>query len=109
MLLLVLLLLLRFMLDPWDTTYYPLPFLFALLTWEVMTREEPPVLTLAASFAVWFVFEWLPDRADADVQAFVFLALTLPTLRPRQPGALRAWTLSRQRPALTRPALASGA
>ena len=97
------------MLDPWDTTYYALPFLFALLTWEVMTREEPPVLTLAASFAVWFVFQWLPGRVDADVQALVFLALTLPTLVLVSLALYAPRTLSRRRPVLTRPPLASGA
>jgi hypothetical protein len=76
---LALLLLLRCLLDTWDTVYYPLPFVLALLAWEA-TREtsKPPVLALAASALVWVNFQWLPMHASADVQAAFFLAWTLP-------------------------------
>jgi hypothetical protein len=76
---LALLLLLRCVLDTWDTVYYPLPFVLALLAWEA-TREtsHPPVLALAASALVWVSFQWLPLHATADVQSAVFLAWSLP-------------------------------
>jgi hypothetical protein len=80
LLLLALLLLLRCALDPWNTGYYALPFLFALLAWETRTRREPAVLTLAASFAAWGVMQWLPDHAGADAQALAFAALAVPAL-----------------------------
>jgi hypothetical protein len=76
---LALLLLLRCLLDTWDTVYYPLPFVLALLAWEA-TREtsKPPVLALAASALLWVSFQWLPLHASADVQAAFFLAWSLP-------------------------------
>ena len=80
LLLLALLLLLRCALDPWDTGYYTVPFLFALLAWETQARRDPAVITLAASFATWGVMEWLPSHASADVQALGFAALAVPAL-----------------------------
>ncbi len=94
LLLLALLLLLRCVLDPWDTAYYALPFLFALLAWEVLARDRLPLLALTASVVTWLLFEWLPGHASADGQALVFLACALPAiaalaLRLYAPGALR--------------------
>ena len=80
LLLLTLLLLLRCALDPWNTSYYALPFVLALLVWETRARAEPAVITLAASFAVWVVTEWLPGRASADLQALAFAALAVPAI-----------------------------
>jgi hypothetical protein len=82
LLLLLLVLLLRCMLDPWDNTYYPLPFLLALLVWEVLTFKRPPVLALAGSFAAWFVFQYaVPSHAvGPDAQSLLFLAFTVPAL-----------------------------
>jgi hypothetical protein len=80
-LLLALLLLLRCALDPWDNSYYPLPFLLALVGWETLARERPPVLALGASLAAWLV---LQDAASAglspDAQALLFLVVTVPAL-----------------------------
>jgi len=80
LLLLVLLLLLRCVLDPWDTSYYSLPFLIALLTWESLTFARPPVLALGASFAAWFVFQATAQRfaLSADMQSLIFLACAVP-------------------------------
>jgi hypothetical protein len=81
MLLLALLLLLRCVLDPWDNSYYPLPFLFALLAWEVSEFDRPPVLALTASFASWFVFQAtgaLNLNFSPDVQSLVFMSVALP-------------------------------
>jgi hypothetical protein len=76
---LALLLLARCLLDTWDTVYYPLPFLFALLAWEVRAPSlRPPLLTLCATVLVWLSFQWLPERISADAQAAVFLAWSLP-------------------------------
>jgi hypothetical protein len=75
LLLLSLLLLLRCALDPWDTVYYPLPFVLALLGWEATARRGPPVFSLAATAAVWTVFEWLPGRVGADLISVTSVAL----------------------------------
>jgi len=76
--LLALLLLLRCMLDPWNTSYYQLPFLFALLSWEALCRpSRPPVLTLAATAAVWVTYVSLRD-ANPDLLCAAMLAWSLP-------------------------------
>lgn len=82
LLLLLLLLLLRCMLDPWDNSYYPLPFLIALLAWDVLTLERAPLLAFTGSFAAWFVFQWaVPAHGVwANGQAAIFLAITGPAL-----------------------------
>jgi hypothetical protein len=80
MLLLALLMAIRFAFDTWDTLYYPLPFIFALIAWESLERRRPPILSLAASVAVWLVFVVVPEHASADVQAAAFLAFAIPTL-----------------------------
>ncbi len=76
---LALVLLARCLLDTWDTSYYTLPFVLALLVWEVgRPGRNPPLLALSASALVWISFQWLPDHASADVASAVFLAWTLP-------------------------------
>ncbi len=76
--LLALLLLLRCILDPWNTSYYELPFLLALLSWEALCRpSRPPVLTLAATAATWVTFVSLRN-ADPDLLCAVMLAWSLP-------------------------------
>ena len=65
LLLLALLLLLRCVLDPWNTSYYELPFLLSLVAWEALCRpERPPVLALAASLIVWVTFQEAPRMAE---------------------------------------------
>jgi hypothetical protein len=112
LLLLALLLLLRFALDPWNISYYALPFLIALLVWETLTFERPPVLALFASAAAWFVSEWgTPIRAvTPDVQSLIFVVLVIPALLALL-GALYVPGLShrlafraRRRPAVLSPA-----
>ena len=80
MLLLAFLFAIRFALDSWDTVYYPLPFIFALLAWETLRRERPPVLSLAASVVVWLVFIVAPEHLSADAQSGAFLIVAVPTL-----------------------------
>jgi hypothetical protein len=83
---LALVLLLRCQLDTWDTAYYMLPFLLALLAFEVSTRAQPPVVSLAATALVWTSFRWLPRHVSPDLQSLAFLAWSLP---------LTAWLLGR--------------
>jgi hypothetical protein len=76
---LALVLLLRCLLDTWDTSYYPLPFLLALLAWEVGTPSHKlPLLALTASVLMWISFQWLALHVSADAQAALFLVWTLP-------------------------------
>jgi Glycosyltransferase family 87 len=94
---LALLLLLRCVLDTWDAVYYPLPFIFALLAWEVRgpdrggvdqrpainqrseIHRRPPVLALSSTVLAWMSFQWLPAHGGSpDLQAAFFLAWTLP-------------------------------
>jgi hypothetical protein len=76
---LALLLLLRCVLDTWDNVYYPLPFIFALLAWEVRgSVRRPPVLALSSTVLAWISFQWLPGQISPDGQAAFFLAWSLP-------------------------------
>ncbi len=76
---LALLLLLRCMLDTWDTDYYPLPFIFALLAWEVGAEtKRPPLLALSSTVLVWLTFQWSPGHISADAQSALFLIWSLP-------------------------------
>ncbi|HXP99135.1 MAG TPA: glycosyltransferase 87 family protein [Solirubrobacteraceae bacterium] len=78
LLLLALVLLVRCVLDTWDTVYYPLPFLLALLSWETLAFRRPAIISLSSTVLVWVSCEWLPNFASADDQAAFFLAWTLP-------------------------------
>jgi hypothetical protein len=78
LLLLALLLLARCLLDTWDTEYYMLPFVLALLSWEALEHTRPPVLALSATALAWVSFQSLAADASADLQAVLFLAWTLP-------------------------------
>ncbi len=81
MLALALSMLARCLLDTWDTVYYMLPVIFALLAWEVSgDSRRPPVVALAATVAAWAQFQWLPGRLSPDLQSLIFLAWTLPLL-----------------------------
>ena len=81
LLLLALLLLLRCVLDTWDTVYYMIPFMLALLTWESLgERRRPAVLALSCTVLGWVSFEWLPEHVSADAQAAFFLAWTVPLI-----------------------------
>lgn len=79
LLLLALLLLARGVLDPWNTIYYELPFLLALLAWEALcVPERLPVVSLSASVLVWTTFQWAPKVLSPDLQCAFFLAWALP-------------------------------
>jgi len=78
LLLLALVLLLRCLLDPWNVVYYELPFVLALLAWEVHARSGWPVLSLAATLASWVTLEQLTTVISPDLQAVAFLAWSVP-------------------------------
>ncbi len=81
LLLLALLLLLRCLLDTWDTGYYMLPFLIALLTWETLgeSLRRPPILALACTVLPWLGLQRLSaEGISPDVQAGLFLVWTVP-------------------------------
>ncbi|HZL54201.1 MAG TPA: glycosyltransferase 87 family protein [Solirubrobacteraceae bacterium] len=80
LLLLTFLLALRCALDTWNVVYYELPFLLALLAWESLSCRRPPVLSLAASVAVWLLLVEAPGRLTPDQMALIFAALALPSL-----------------------------
>ncbi len=80
LLLLALLLLVRCVLDPADFSYYSAPFLLALLTWEALRFNRPPVLALGAALAAWFAFLETAQPAlglSTDAQALIFLGLAV--------------------------------
>ena len=56
LLLLALLFLLRCVLDNWNNEYYHLPFVLALLTWEVHRTRSVPALTIAVMLAIGLTF-----------------------------------------------------
>src|SRR5271155_5869483 len=60
LLLLALLLLLRCVLDTWDTVYYPIPFVLAMLAWESLGEQRrPAMLALSSTVLAWVSFQWL--------------------------------------------------
>jgi hypothetical protein len=98
LLLLAFLFALRFALDTWDNVYYPLPFIFAMLAWEIEHRRRPPVLALIASVTVWLVFIVAPEHIGADAQAALFTILAVPTLVALATAVyapVHGWTLRR--------------
>ena len=102
LLLLALLMLLRCMLDTWDTSYYLLPFLLALTAWEALGERGLPAAALTSTAVAWIGFVWLPPHASPDAQALFFLAWTLPlaaTLAWRLCGNLGLSALRRPRSA----------
>jgi hypothetical protein len=78
LLLLAAVLLARCVLDTWNTSYYALPFLLALLAWEAAARGGVPALTGAATVLCWVSFETLPRLVSPDAQAAFYLAWALP-------------------------------
>jgi Glycosyltransferase family 87 len=69
--------LLRCLLDPWNVLYYEVPFLFALVAWEINARRDLPVISLAATFLSWVTLTGWGDMSP-DLQSATFLAWTLP-------------------------------
>jgi hypothetical protein len=79
LLLLALVFLLRCVLDPWNMSYYALPFLFALLAWEVHARGGLPRLTLLGTLLTWVTCDWLHAfDVSPDVQSLVYVGWSVP-------------------------------
>jgi len=86
---LALVLLLRCVLDTWDSVPYTIGFILALLAWEsVSAPRRVPLLATLATLLVWASFEWLPHHGSPDAQAALFLCWSL---------ALAAWLALRLR------------
>jgi hypothetical protein len=103
LLLLALLFVLRCVLDPWNTDYYALPAIIALVAWESTRSERMPVLTLLLTALTWATWEWIVKVAAPDVEAVFYLAWSLPF------AALLAWWLyAPALPATAMPALNRG-
>jgi hypothetical protein len=80
LLLLAFLLLLRCVLDPWDQSYYAIPFLIALITWEALRFRRLPVLALTATLLAWILYVKVPGPSlhlSLDGQALVFLLVSV--------------------------------
>lgn len=78
MLALALVLLLRCMLDTWNTSYYMLPFTIALLAWETSGPRPLPILVLTSTVPPWFALQELSAHGlSPDAQSAVFLIWTV--------------------------------
>jgi hypothetical protein len=69
---------LRCLTDTWNVSYYAVPFVIALVAWELHAFRRPPVLSLAATLFAWLTLVWLPRYALPDVQAVAYLAWSVP-------------------------------
>lgn len=78
LLLLALLFALRFMLDPMDNAYYPLPFTMTLIVWEVLARRRAPLLATAVTVALWLGQHRIAPFTSPDVQAAFFATWSVP-------------------------------
>jgi hypothetical protein len=95
LLLLALLFLARCILDVANNAYYHLPFLMALLAWEALERERPPLLSLSAAGLLWVLFVKLPLALSPDAQCAAYLAFALPALAALTWAAYRRPTADR--------------
>jgi hypothetical protein len=102
LLLLAMVTLLRAALDPWNNTYYHVPFVFALMAYEIR-RNRPPLLALFYSLVLLVVMPVHgPSHLSVHSQAALYAAIVLPTLAWM---ALRLFVPSR--PAMRDPARGS--
>lgn len=103
--LLALVLLTRCVLDTWNTDYYALPLLFALLAHEAVARRRAPVATLVLVLALWVCFA-LVRTPDAQAAAYLLVAgaawagLALAAFAPARAAALTAQARARAARAL---------
>ncbi|MCW3050642.1 MAG: hypothetical protein JWO74_4926 [Solirubrobacterales bacterium] len=78
LLLLALCFLLRGLLDVWNTSYYALPLVLALVAWEAHVRSGPPLLAIGVTAMAWLTMARLPGSVSPDVQALAYLAWAVP-------------------------------
>ncbi len=76
--LLALVLFARCLLDPWNNVYYHLPFLLALLAWEVHRGRRWPVASIGAAIAIRITMQLLPGVAGLDLDAAAYLGWAVP-------------------------------
>ncbi len=76
--LLALLLLLRCLLDPWNSVYYLVPAVLALVAWEALAREGLPTGAIALVALGHLTFVTLEPRISPDALAACYLAWALP-------------------------------
>jgi hypothetical protein len=69
---------LRCLVDTWNVSYYAVPLVIALVTWELHAFRRPPVLSMAVTLCAWLTLVWLPSYAPPDVQALAYLAWSVP-------------------------------
>ena len=91
--LLALCFLLRCLLDPVNLAYYYVPFVAALVSYEALRWERPPILTLVAAAGIWVTFDAFDDRTATSL-AWALWALPMAV-------ALAALVVRRHRPATT--------
>jgi hypothetical protein len=78
--LLALVLGIRCVLDPWNTDYYALPCVLALVAWEAGVLRRVPVFAVFASLLTYLTIFQLPDLASPDLQAAAYLGWAVPGL-----------------------------
>jgi hypothetical protein len=107
LLLLALLFLARCVLDAANNSYYHLPFLVVLATWEALTRERPPLLALGATALVWWTVVQLPHTISPDAQCLIYLTWAVPALATMA-GAVYRWPHGVRRRSSTRATVVAG-
>lgn len=72
-------LLLRSLLDTWNTVYYLLPAVLTLAAWESESpSRQPPAIALGLSLVLWLQSQSLGTHASPDLQAAIFIAWMAP-------------------------------
>ena len=67
----------RCLLDTWNTDYYAVSFLFALLAWDVHQNGRPKI-TAVATVLTWVSFVTFRNSTSPDFQAAFYIAWALP-------------------------------
>lgn len=78
--LLALSLLLRCLLDPWNQSYYSIPFLTALLVWELQTSESPPYLTALVTALCSLSLVQSIEVLSPDLRSVAYLVWAVPLM-----------------------------
>jgi hypothetical protein len=79
LILLALVLLLRAALDPWSNVWYHIPFVFALLAYEIRSRRAP-LVTVACMTALLIVVPLRGVAMSTDLRAALYAAIVLPMI-----------------------------
>jgi hypothetical protein len=83
LLLLTLVFALRCVLDPWDISYYALPFVFALTAWDGLDAPRVPYMAVMGTLTAWFILVRTGASGlflSSDLQALVFMLVTIPAI-----------------------------